>query len=114
MIVMDAIILCLDVTPSVPTSFTHSSLQSTQVTLTWTSLSNDVVTRYMISYRRIRGCSSTIPKTSTTTMKTITISDLEENIQYDFSITATNSAGTSQPATHTVTTLSTSKQKKYY
>ncbi len=44
-------------------------------------------------------------------MTTITIFGLEENIQYEFSLTATNSAGTSQPAMHTVTTLSTSKQK---
>ncbi len=108
---MDAIILCLDDTPSVPTSFTHSSVQSTQVTLTWTSLATDIVTRYTISYRRIGGCSSTISESSTATRTTITIFCLEENIQYEFTITATNSAGTSLPAMTTATTLSTSKQK---
>ncbi len=111
MIVMGTIILCLDVTPTIPASFTHSSFQSTQGTLTWTSLSTDVVNVYTISYRRTGGCSSAPSGSSTTTMKTITISDLEENIQYEFTITATNSAGRSLPAMTTATTLSTSKQK---
>ncbi len=44
-------------------------------------------------------------------MKTVTISGLEENIQYEFSITATNSAGTSVAATYTLTTLSDGKVK---
>ncbi len=111
MIVMDAIILCLDVTPSVPTSFTHSSVLSTQATLTWASPPTDVVNIYNIDYRRIGGCSIAPSGSSTTTMKTITISGLEENIQYEFSITATNSAGTSVAATYTLTTLSDGKVK---
>ncbi len=39
-------------------------------------------------------------------MKTITISGLEENVQYEFTITATNNAGRSLPARYTVTTIS--------
>ncbi len=60
---------------------------------------------YTIRYRRIGGCSLAPSGSETTTLKTITISGLEENIQYEFTITATNNAGTSQPATHSVTTL---------
>ncbi len=66
---------------------------------------------YTISYRRIGGCSSAPSGSKATTMKTITISDLEENIQYEFTITATNNAGTSQPAMYTATTASAGKYK---
>ncbi len=59
---------------------------------------------YTISYIRTEGCPSAPPGSSTTAMKTITISGLEENIQYEFTITATNNDGTSVPAMYTVTT----------
>ncbi len=81
------------------------------MTLTWTSPPTDVVNMYTISYRRISGCSAAPSGSTTTTMKTITISGLEENIQYEFTITATNNAGTSLPAMYTVTTASASKLK---
>ncbi len=83
-----------------------TSVQSTQVTLTWTSPPTDVVSMYIINYRRIGGCSAAPSGSSTTTMKTITVSGLEEMVQYEFTITATNNAGTSHPAMYTVTTIS--------
>jgi len=83
------------------------------VTLTWTSPPTDVVNMYTITYRRIGGCSAAATQESiTTSMKSVTISNLEENQQYQFTITAANNIGTSPPAMHTVTTASASKYKE--
>ncbi len=92
-----------------PRNFRHSSVSSTEVVLTWASPSPVIINMYTISYRRVGGCTEATPGTDSTPMTTITISGLEENIEYEFTLTATNNRGTSSPATHTLTTLSAGK-----
>ncbi len=92
-----------------PTNFSHTSFSSTEVVLTWASPSPDVINRYNISYQRVGDCTEATSGTDSTSMTSITISGLEENIIYEFTLTATNNGGTSSPATHTLTTLSAGK-----
>ncbi len=92
-----------------PTNFRNSLVSSTQVVLTWASPSPVVINIYIINYRRVRGCTEAPSGTNSTSMTTITISGLEENIEYEFTLSATNNGGTSSPATHTITTLSAGK-----
>ncbi len=92
-----------------PTHFRHTSVTSTEVVLTWASPSPVVINMYTISYRRVRGCTEAPSGTDSTSMTTITISGLEENIEYEFTLTTTNNEGTSSSATHTLTTLSAGK-----
>ncbi len=92
-----------------PTNFRHTSVSSTEVVLTWVSPYPVVINMYTISYRRVGGCTATPSGTASTSMTSITISVLEENIEYEFTLTATNNVGTSSPATHTITTLSAGK-----
>ena len=65
--------------------------------MTWTSSSTDFVNTYIVSYTRVSGCSAAPPGSVTITTTTTTITDLQENIRYQFRLTATNSAGTSTP-----------------
>ncbi len=84
----------------------YSFIEKTKVYLTWTSSPTDIVNLYTTSYKRIGGCPSASSGSQTTAMKTITISGLEEDIEYKFTITATNTAGTSEDATLTLITPS--------
>ncbi len=92
-----------------PRNFRNSSVSSTKVVLTWASHSPVIVNFYTISYRRVGSCTEPPSGTASTSMTTIMISSLEENIEYEFTLTATNNGGTSSPATHTITTLSAGK-----
>ena len=92
-----------------PTNFRHSSVSSTEVVLTWASPSPVIINMYTINYTKVGGCTEAPSGTDSTAMTAITISGLEENIEYEFTLTATNNRGTSSPATHTLTTLSAGK-----
>ncbi len=72
-----------------PTNFRNSSVSSTEVVLTWASPSPVVVNMYTISYRRVRGCTEATSGTDSTSMTTITISGLEENIIFGISSLST-------------------------
>ncbi len=100
------LLFCTDVSPSMPTNFRHSSVSSTEVVLTWASPSPVIINMYTINYTKVGGCTEAPSGTDSTAMTAITISGLEENIEYEFTLTATNNVGTSSPATHTITTLS--------
>ncbi len=75
----------------------HSAVQSTQITLTWTSSSTDFVNTYTVSYTGVQGCLAAPSVSVTSTTTTTTITGLQENIRYQFRLTATNSAGNSTP-----------------
>ncbi len=92
-----------------PRNLRVTSVSSTEVVLTWASPSPVIINMYTISYRRVVGCTEAPSGTASTSMTSITISGLEENIEYEFTLTATNNGGTSSPATHTITTLSAGK-----
>ncbi len=93
----------------------NSTVESTQITLTWTSSSTDFVNTYTVSYTRILGCSAAPPGSETTNKTSLTITGLQENIRYQFRLTATNSAGTSTPeAVYEYTMPSTCKNDCYY
>ncbi len=64
---------------------------------------------YISNYTRVGGCTEAPSGTNSTSMTTIMISGLEENIEYEFTLTAINYEGTSSPATYTITTLSAGK-----
>ena len=92
-----------------PTNFRNFSVSSTEVVLTWASPSPVIINMYTINYRRVGGCTETPSGTASTSINAIIISGLEENIEYEFTLTATNNGGISLPATHTLTTLSAGK-----
>ncbi len=92
-----------------PRNFRDSSVSSTRVVLAWASPSPVIVNIYTISYRRVGSCTEAPSGTNSTSITTIMISGLEENIEYEFTLTATNNGNTSSPAIHTLTTVSAGK-----
>ena len=101
--------------PTTPTGLSHSSIQSTSITLTWSQPTGDIVDSYIITYSfTIRVCG--VPGGSTVMVggssREYTLTDLEENSDYTISITARNEAGDSPPTTTIMAT--TSRAGNYY
>ena len=88
-------------------SMVMATPQATSVLLTWSQSSTDVVDSYTISYMRTAGCSGA-PSGSRTSIsgsvRSYDLTDLEEHITYDITITAINTA-TQMSTTTPVTTL---------
>ena len=88
-----------------------STPQTKSVRLTWFQSSLDVVDNYIISFRRIAGCkASSGSKTISGSLRTYTLTGLEENVTYEITITATNTNNNKSSITNT-TTLSAGKKK---
>ncbi len=67
---------------------------------------------YTVSYTGVQGCSAAPSDSVTSTTTTTTITGLQENITFQFRLTATNSAGTSTPdAVYEYTMPSTCKNE---
>ena len=86
--------------------------RTTSINLAWSQSAGDVVDSYTISYSYItRGCNGTVLGADTITgidgsIRTYSLSYIEENSDFDISITAVNGAGSSpMPAKTSSTTL---------
>ena len=86
--------------------------QTTSINLAWNQSAGDVVDSYTISYSYItRGCDDTVLGGNTITgidgsIRTYILSNIDENSDFDISITAVNGVGSSPvPAKTTSTTL---------
>ena len=81
--------------------------QINSVTLTWSQSSIDVIDNYIISYRRIAGCTNAPfgSRTISGLLRMYTLDGLEEDITYEINITAMND-GNSLSALTNATTLS--------
>ena len=97
--------------PFIPT-ITKVTPQTTSINLVWSQRAGDVVDSYTISYSYItRGCNGTALGGNTITgidgsIRTYSLSNIEENSDFCISISAVNGAGTSQvPARTSFTTL---------
>ena len=101
--------------PSQPIEL-DASPGSTFIRITWSKTPNDIVHEYELHYSyHIRECqdfsrimNSTIIGNST---KSYTLMNLEEDSEFIISLTASNPAGESEPATVTATTLSSGTVK---
>ena len=78
------------------------------MTLTWPQSLFDVVDNYIISYRRIAGCTNAPSgyHTINGSLRTFTLTGLEEDITYEINMTAMNTVN-SLSAFINATTLST-------
>ena len=80
---------------------TNMSPQTTSINLAWSQHAGDVVDSYTISYSYItRGCNGTVLGEDTIIgidghIRTYSLSNIEENSDFDISITAVNGAGSS-------------------
>ena len=77
------------------------------VTLTWSQSSFDVVNNYLISYRRIAGCTNALSGSHmiSGSLRMYTVIGLEDNITYEINVTAM-STGNSSSVLINATTLS--------
>ena len=93
---------------STPSNIIKISLTDS-VTLIWSQSSVNVVHNYIISYRRIAGGCNNAPPGSriiSGSLRTFTLTGLEEHITYEINVTAMNTAN-SLSALINATTLST-------
>ena len=105
--------LCLVlVDPPTNPVITKVTPQTTSIDLAWSQPAGDVVDSFTISYSYvIRGCNGSVLGGDTITgidgsIRAYSLSNLEENSDFDISITAVNGAGSSPvPARTTSTTL---------
>ena len=95
--------------PSAPTTFTVYSFQSTSVTITWSQLSMVVINSYSVGYMRTGGCTLAPSGDRTDIVSPYTLTGLEENIEYEITVTARNTMSNSDAAATTATTLSASE-----
>ena len=103
-------IIVVEPVTNAPSNIT-STPQTKSVRLTWFQSSLDVVDNYIISYRRTAGCkASSGSKTINGSLRTYTLTSLEENVTYEITITATNTNNNKSSITNT-TTLSAGKKK---
>ena len=103
---------CCLVGPPFTPIITKVTPQTTSINLVWSQHAGDVVDSYAISYSYItRGCDGTVLGGNTITgidgsIRTYSLSNLEENSDFSISITAVNGAGSSPvPARISSTTL---------
>ena len=96
--------------PSQPTGL-NTSVSSTNVELTWSTRDNDIVYGYELQYDyHIRQCPSNTPGMMRSInigndINSYTLEELEEDSEFNISLTAFNPAGRSEPANLVATTL---------
>jgi len=94
------VVIVNPIAPSAPKNLTATETTSTSITITWQAPESEIA-EYQVSY----GVPDTDMTTSPTQKTTFTATELKPNTSYNFQVAAKNSAGFSEAATLSVTTL---------